>query len=207
MPDKLSGELSLTSPKKVIVLHPCSFTRLGMKHIFSPVCDIRETEYLYECKEWLLKDEQYDLLILTMNGNGYSAISALKFIDCIVSCNNFITVIVIMNRPDEGVGHYLSHYGDKIAVMAESISLADLVGKVISRIYPAEGGIKGVIIKKPRSPCLSEKEVIILEALLTGHRACDIAELLHVREKTLSYYKRRGLAKLGVRKLGHLLDV
>ena len=142
-----------------------------------------------------------------MNGRGYSAISVLKFMDYILSCNSFITVIVIMNRPDEGVGRYLSHYGDRITVMAASIALAELVGKVISRVYPAVGGIKGGSTKKTRLPRLSEKEVIILEALLAGHRACDIAEILHLREKTLSYYKRKALAKLGVRVLSKLLDV
>lgn len=122
-------------------------------------------------------------------------------------------LLVLTGRDDE---HYVNRC---IGVGADAFvskrnnleELADAV-RAIGRGYgyfPLKrrtGGGQQVPVPEPAIAALSNRELQVLQHLARGARVVDVAEKMHVSTKTISTYKRRLLAKLGLDSTLALVD-
>ncbi|NCG51967.1 helix-turn-helix domain-containing protein [Serratia fonticola] len=194
--------------KQVIILHPCGYTRLGIRALLPPTCRVLDTDDLALCRYWLLTCGQIDRVIIAQQGTRYSMVSALGLIDWLCHDDSGCRVQVMLNTDRAPwLRHYLAEYGFPVTVIEPGSPLQVFIRQLEQRVHDEELPIQkeATCFGKGYPEHLSAKELQILEALLTGKKGCQVARQLSLSEKAVSYYKGRALTKLGMKSIHSLL--
>ncbi|AHG22804.1 hypothetical protein Z042_14020 [Chania multitudinisentens RB-25] len=190
--------------KQGVILHPCHFARLGMRHLLPSNYQVFETADLNACQERRLVQGAPDLMIIALRGERYSMLSALELIEMLCHNNTHCQILVMLNISRlPGVRDYLMRYGERVRVIDPSSTLPRLtwqLERVIDRpVNPLQS------VRTPLLPILSKRERQVLDALLLGNSVQRISRRFSLNIKTVSHYKRSALGKLGMKTMQPLL--
>lgn len=192
--------------KQVIILHPCHFIRQGIWSLLPSVCRVFDTADLEQSKRWLLTHGQTDLVIISLPGVNYSMLSVIDLIDELGQTNCRV-LVMLDTLQSKGLQHYLAGSGEQVKVIAWDSPLPLLTRQieqmVQGEVLPLQQTVTDFSQAYPER--LSVLEFEVLETLLAGKTPRQLANQLALREKEVSYYKCRALAKLGIKNIHSLL--
>ncbi len=197
--------------KQIIVQHPCLFTRTGLEQLLTdtsfncPTRIVASEETLWKCHANLRRFPDVDMLILSLRGDDYTPGDALNLIvDWMQIHRPQCRVVVIADAfCIRLLEHYFYGLNNVCAIFDHTAPLSQLSGQLVRML---EG--KQLERQRPVSERLyplSKREQCILGSLLQGKTTIDIAHSLQLSYKTISYYKRSALNKLGIRTFHPLL--
>lgn len=193
--------------KKVVILHPCCFTRTGLAARLSVGGTVFSTDNLALCRAYLATAPQCDLLVLGVQRGGYTVLDALVLLHEHLSDGGTPcpTVVMLDDRASPGLSHYLQ----QLSPWVSTVSSRSRLPALFTRLYAplSDTGVNG-----PQPPGhgghrdpLSVNELGVFRALILGQDVNTVARLLSITAKKVSYCKRAGLGKLGVRNFSTLL--
>ncbi|OIX91973.1 hypothetical protein BFS14_22270 [Serratia fonticola] len=194
--------------KQILILHPCRFTRLGIRYLLPPMNRVYDTANLEQCLQWRHERGQLAQLIIALQAEHYSIVSALNLIALI--CNDHVDCrcLVIMDpQCTPELRYYLAKYGNQLTVIESGDSLSAFSQKFAQMTQRVKSSVQqGIMLSNKRySKKLSRRESQILDILLTGKKATSVASELSLSEKTVSHHKRSALGKLGIKNIHSLL--
>lgn len=197
-----------TTEKQVIILHPCRFTRLGIRHLLPQTYRLFDTGDLDQCKRLLLDGGQTKMVVISLQGERYSMVDALNLTEALCHYDAHCQVLVLLDTQQApGLRNYLVRNGRPVKVIDPNSALPELHRQLELMEHRTELPVSQDVTSLAGGSLasLSVRELRVLEALLTGKSARQIASQLSLNEKTLSYYKCRALTKLGMKTVQSLL--
>ncbi|MBQ0116609.1 MAG: response regulator transcription factor [Flavobacterium sp.] len=189
-------------------------THYGLESYFKKNDSIVITQNVYNLEQLddVLGKKPVDIVIIDLELDGLTSINYLKSIVQEYTNTQFLVFtnlaeqIYAFNSFKSGVMGYVQKK-DKLQVLEDAINkvydkklvFSDLIKKQI------ELNSKGKKAERMHRK-LSSREIEVLRYLSEGKKNKEIAELLHLNEKTISTYKLRLLTKLHVTNLVDLID-
>lgn len=181
----------------VVIVHECSFTRLGMKALLSPTYDVIDTEYMSDIEQELASLPSVDLLLLSpqhYSPNRRREVGQLMKL--IYKYHPQCLILLTLETADMS---YVRH----LVSLFKVVGGLDLSCAVSALLMQIEAVLSGDEL--PSLPfefqVLSSREYEVISALVSGRRPVQVSKSLGVNVKTVSHYKRQGLKKLGVRNM------
>lgn len=199
---------------RVLVADHQPVVSYGIRMLFENSKDIKIVNSVNSAKQLLdyLKKSNTDIVLMTMDLPDINGLTVLRSIK---KEFNTVSVIIFSTHPEDiyavsaikaGASGYLSK-----TVTTDTIKNAILkvfkggiyVSKELAESLTFEKNNLGTmnLYKK-----LSTREVEVLKLISSGKRNIDIADQLHINEKTVSTYKLRLMKKLNVSNLVELID-
>ncbi|MFC0226939.1 LuxR C-terminal-related transcriptional regulator [Serratia aquatilis] len=189
--------------EKIVILSDCIFTRSGLETLLRPEAYIFSTSSFKQCKSYLIQqqDGDIDLIVLSIR---YGGIDALVQLASLLRCYHPSCKVLL--DPGSASIPMLCFYLDCLNAKTGLIDLTLPLPKLkwfITRV------ICGQVVLSTRDLLglkrLTVRERTVLLGLMKELCADDIARTLMLSIKTISYYKRSGLCKLGARNFQDLL--
>lgn len=161
----------------------------------------------------LLRESEYDLLILDVNfpdGNSLSVLSEIKAIQPdlkILIFSAYDENIYAMRYLNAGASGYLNKETTEDE-MKNAINSMISSGKYITQNIK-DKILDSYISKKPVNPLdlLSNREIEVARLLIKGYGNLEILELLKIKKTTVSTYKNRIFEKLEIDNLADLIKL
>ncbi|WP_411754630.1 LuxR C-terminal-related transcriptional regulator [Serratia sp. (in: enterobacteria)] len=191
-----------TKPRQTVALvHPCSFTRLGMKALLSPAYDVIDAEHICDIEKQLVSVASVDLLLLSPQHFPPGHMREVeRFIKQIYQHHPQCLVLLTFDTADMSYIRYLI----SLFIVVGGLDLSYSVSALRLQIEDILTGNE-----LPSLPFewqgLSSREYAVLSALISGKRPAQVGESLGINVKTVSHYKLQGLKKLGVRNMQSFL--
>jgi DNA-binding NarL/FixJ family response regulator len=192
---------------KTIVVDDHAIVRRGIVQILSehPLIDVLGEAGDYgQLRTLLRRVGEIDLLVMDVNLPGKDGIDILK---TLLAEMPRIKVLIVSMYPEEqyavrafraGAAGYLNKAGapEKLVEAVDQI----IAGKKYVTPEIAQALIENLHAPEKGLPheSLSDREFQTLKLIATGHRLSDIAEALALSPKTVSVYRARILAKMGM---------
>lgn len=196
--------------KQIIVQHPCTFARTGLEGLLSDfplsslVNVVSSVDTLWECRASLARFPEVQLVILSLRGEDYTPGDVLGLIVDGLQLRYPRCRVIIM--ADSYCIRLLEHYfyglNNVCAIFDHAVPLVQLSSQ-IGRLLKGQNA--EYLFENELINPLSKREQCILGSLLQGKTTIDIAHSLQLSYKTISYYKRSALNKLGIRTFHPLL--
>ncbi|NCG54507.1 helix-turn-helix domain-containing protein [Serratia fonticola] len=194
----------------VIIQHPCSFSRVGMKAIITSLgkqYTIQETASL---NAFTQEDDQPPIcspvLLMTYIPSCTSLINTMHAIDKLqFQSAHALKTIVLTNRLTWPLAmNLLDKYPGTYFFMEELVSSGTL-SETVKNLLGREGGDA---LDEPLylSDPLTSRERHVIKQLLKGMPICKIANGLGLNYKTVSHHKISALRKLGFRHINALFS-
>lgn len=192
--------------------HPV--VHFGIKSYFKDHSDISLVGIVdnFEMIEELLKRKEVDVLVMDLELNELTGINLIKTLLKenpklkIVLFSNLNEQVYAPNAIKAGVSAYVEK-SEKLDVLASTIIKVNRGAVIFSDAVKRN---MAMISKQAKSERLyrklSNREVEVLRYLSNGKKNKEVAEALHLNEKTISTYKLRLLAKLNVTNLVDLVN-
>lgn len=186
----------------------------GIKSYFKEHSDITLVGIVdnFDMVEEMLKRKDIDVLLLDLELEGLSSINLIKALLKdhpklkIVLFSNLNEQIYAPNAIKAGVSSFVQK-SEKLDVLASTIIKVNRGAVIFSEAVKKN---MALISKQAKSERLyrklSSREVEVLRYLSNGKKNKEVAEALHLNEKTISTYKLRLLAKLNVTNLVDLVN-
>lgn len=186
----------------------------GIKSYFKEHSDITLVGIVdnFDMVEEMLKRKEIDVLLLDLELEGLSSINLIKALLKdhpklkIVLFSNLNEQIYAPNAIKAGVSSFVQK-SEKLDVLASTIIKVNRGAIIFSEAVKKN---MALISKQSKSERLyrklSSREVEVLRYLSNGKKNKEVAEALHLNEKTISTYKLRLLAKLNVTNLVDLVN-
>ncbi|MFC0226559.1 helix-turn-helix transcriptional regulator [Serratia aquatilis] len=198
------------SKKKTIIQCPCHYTRIGIETVlknmqFSEKCEISVSfSELGECGKYLRTQPKIDILLLTLSSAVASPIATLHILGEYLPLLHPDTKIVLIAdmMSVDAMARYLCGLENVLDVLDTSNPLQVLQEQLLG-VFNPHNGMKKLNYTASRS--LSLREVTVLVRLLEGEKMMHIAGDLQLSPKTISFYKRSAMVKLGIRKYQPLM--
>jgi DNA-binding NarL/FixJ family response regulator len=162
--------------------------------------------------EEMLKRKEIDVLVMDLELDGLSSINLIKALLKdhpklkIVLFSNLNEQVYAPNAIKAGVSSFLQK-SEKLDILASTIIKVNRGAIIFSDAVKRN---MALISKQAKSERLyrklSTREVEVLRYLSNGKKNKEVAEALHLNEKTISTYKLRLLAKLNVTNLVDLVN-
>lgn len=197
--------IGLCAVKKILVVHDCAFTRLGLQALLAGKGDVLTFDQLQAGQEHLRVCGHVDMLILSLecvtleNRHALSVLSRLLRRQHSQCC-----VLLVSNAANiPRLRFMMCQLPDRTGQVDLGGSLSDLMdwfGGVLA------GQVALISPALPDRLRLTDRENTVLNALLAGVKTANVAKALGLHCKTVSHYKRHGLYKLGARNLQTLLS-
>lgn len=149
-----------------------------------------------------VKEHMPDLLTLDLTMPGGSSLAALP--QCFLACPNLAVAILTMREDPEYARQALRagarSYVLKEAEPAELLQAFRLAVQGRNYLHPRLGAlmVTGDDGGQGAGPVLSEREREVVRLIAMGHTNPEIAEHLHVAERTVKTYRARAIEKIGV---------
>ena len=166
----------------------------------------------FEMVSEMLKRKEVDVLLLDLELEGLSSINLIKNLlkdfpkVKIILFSNLNEQIYAPNAIKAGVSAFVQKT-EKLEVLTSTIIKVNRGAVIFSDAIKKN---MALISKQPKSERLyrklSSREIEVLRYLSNGKKNKEIAEALHLNEKTISTYKLRLLAKLNVTNLVDLVN-
>lgn len=166
----------------------------------------------FDMVEEMLKRKEIDVLVIDLELNGLSSINLIKSLlhDYpklkIVLFSNLNEQVYAPNAIKAGVSSFVEK-SEKLETLASIIIKVNRGAVIFSEAVKRN---MALISKQSKSERLyrklSSREVEVLRYLSNGKKNKEVAEALHLNEKTISTYKLRLLAKLNVTNLVDLVN-
>ena len=161
----------------------------------------------------LLRESEFDLLILDVNfpdGNSLSVLSEIKAIQPdlkILIFSAYDENIYAMRYLNAGASGYLNKETTEDE-MKSAINSMISSGKYITQNIK-DKILDSYISKKPLNPLdlLSNREIEVARLLIKGYGNLEILELLNIKKTTVSTYKNRIFEKLEIDNLADLIKL
>ncbi|MCR4033825.1 MULTISPECIES: response regulator transcription factor [Flavobacterium] len=161
----------------------------------------------------LLRENEFDLLILDVNfpdGNSLSVLSEIKAIQPdlkILIFSAYDENIYAMRYLNAGASGYLNKETTEDE-MKSAINSMISSGKYITQNIK-DKILDSYISKKPVNPLdlLSNREIEVARLLIKGYGNLEILELLNIKKTTVSTYKNRIFEKLEIDNLADLIKL
>lgn len=193
--------------KKLVLQCSCHFTRMGLEALINEselsasVELVASTRDATPCESLLAELPVVDIVVLILRNNDYNLASLLELIgERLPHWHPSSQVVLMGNLSSMNVlKRCFSGLENVWSITASSAPLAALL-KHLQEIAAAEK----MKVKDPRAG-LSQYERLVLRKLLGGESLNQIAGGLAIHYKTVSYYKRSALAKLGMSSLSPLV--
>jgi DNA-binding NarL/FixJ family response regulator len=192
--------------------HPV--VHFGIKSYFKEHADISLVGIVdnFNMVEEMLKRKDIDVLLLDLELEGLSTINLIKALVKefpkvkIVLFSNLNEQIYAPNAIKAGVSSFVQKT-EKLDVLASTIIKVNRGAIIFSEAVRKN---MALISKQAKSERLyrklSSREIEVLRYLSNGKKNKEVAEALHLNEKTISTYKLRLLAKLNVTNLVDLVN-
>ncbi|MFC4817840.1 MULTISPECIES: LuxR C-terminal-related transcriptional regulator [unclassified Flavobacterium] len=186
----------------------------GIKSYFKEHSDITLVGIVdnFEMVEEMLKRKEIDVLVMDLELDGLSSINLIKALLKdhpklkIVLFSNLNEQVYAPNAIKAGVSSFLQK-SEKLDILASTIIKVNRGAIIFSDAVKRN---MALISKQAKSERLyrklSTREVEVLRYLSNGKKNKEVAEALHLNEKTISTYKLRLLAKLNVTNLVDLVN-
>lgn len=186
----------------------------GIKSFFKEHSDISLVGIVdnFEMVDELLKQKDVDVLVMDLELEGLSSINLIKELLKrnpklkIVLFSNLNEQVYAPNAIKAGVSSFLQK-NEKLETLASTIIKVNRGAVIFSEAVKKN---MALISKQSKSERLyrklSTREVEVLRYLSNGKKNKEVAEALHLNEKTISTYKLRLLAKLNVTNLVDLVN-
>ena len=186
----------------------------GIKSYFKEHSDISLVGIVdnFDMVEEMLKRKEIDVLVMDLELEGLSSINLIKLLlrDYpklkIILFSNLNEQIYAPNAIKAGVSSFVEK-SEKLDVLASTIIKVNRGAIIFSEAVKRN---MALISKQSKSERLyrklSSREVEVLRYLSNGKKNKEVAEALHLNEKTISTYKLRLLAKLNVTNLVDLVN-
>ncbi|CNI67263.1 LuxR C-terminal-related transcriptional regulator [Yersinia pekkanenii] len=197
--------------KQVIIQHSCQFTLLSVNNILNdilvtePTNVVIQVESLTDVYANLIRSPSTHMVILSLYCYDYRYRHIFHLIIKWLQKNRATCRVVII--ADTSYLRLLEHYfydTDLIyAMIAQAAPIHHFVERlklVFFQLKPA----KNLFYRKRYLP-LSEREKMVIRLLLQGNSNNHIASTLQLSNKTVSYFKRNALNKLGIYSLHPML--
>jgi len=166
----------------------------------------------FDMVEEMLKRKEIDVLVIDLELDGLSSINLIKSLlrDYpklkIVLFSNLNEQVYAPNAIKAGVSSFVEK-SEKLETLASIIIKVNRGAVIFSEAVKRN---MALISKQSKSERLyrklSSREVEVLRYLSNGKKNKEVAEALHLNEKTISTYKLRLLAKLNVTNLVDLVN-
>lgn len=192
--------------------HPV--VHFGIRSYFKEHSDISLVGIVdnFDMVEEMLKRKEIDVLVMDLELNGLSSINLIKTLlrDYpklkIVLFSNLNEQVYAPNAIKAGVSSFVEK-SEKLETLASTIIKVNRGAVIFSEAVKRN---MALISKQSKSERLyrklSSREVEVLRYLSNGKKNKEVAEALHLNEKTISTYKLRLLAKLNVTNLVDLVN-
>lgn len=186
----------------------------GIKAYFKEHSDISLVGIVdnFDMVEEMLKRKEIDVLVMDLELVGLSSINLIKLLlrDYpklkIILFSNLNEQVYAPNAIKAGVSSFVEKT-EKLEVLAATIIKVNRGAVIFSEAVKRN---MALISKQSKSERLyrklSSREVEVLRYLSNGKKNKEVAEALHLNEKTISTYKLRLLAKLNVTNLVDLVN-
>lgn len=186
----------------------------GIKSYFKEHSDITLVGIVdnFEMVEEMLKRKEIDVLVMDLELDGLSSINLIKALLKdhpklkIVLFSNLNEQVYAPNAIKAGVSSFIQK-SEKLDILASTIIKVNRGAVIFSEAVKRN---MALISKQAKSERLyrklSTREVEVLRYLSNGKKNKEVAEALHLNEKTISTYKLRLLAKLNVTNLVDLVN-
>jgi len=186
----------------------------GIKSYFKEHSDISLVGIVdnFDMVEEMLKRKEIDVLVMDLELVGLSSINLIKLLlrDYpklkIILFSNLNEQVYAPNAIKAGVSSFVEKT-EKLEVLAATIIKVNRGAVIFSEAVKRN---MALISKQSKSERLyrklSSREVEVLRYLSNGKKNKEVAEALHLNEKTISTYKLRLLAKLNVTNLVDLVN-
>ncbi|CND64087.1 LuxR family transcriptional regulatory protein [Yersinia frederiksenii] len=197
--------------KQVIIQHACQFTRFSMKDILSnvlamePVNIVDHAESLNDVYDNLVRFPSTHMVVLSLYGYDYCYTNTFGLIINWLQENRATCRVVII--ADISYIRLLEHYFYGIDLIYTMIAQAAPISHFVDRlthVFFQATPTKRFFYRKRHLP-LSKREQTVMRLLLQGNSNNNIATILQLSNKTVSYYKRSALSKLGIPSLQPML--
>ncbi|MBC3381124.1 helix-turn-helix transcriptional regulator [Serratia fonticola] len=187
-----------TKPRQTVALvHQCSFTRLGLKALLSPIYNVIDAENINDIEQKIRALSSLDLLLLSPQPFPPDRRKEVgQFMKMIYRLHPQCMVLLTLETTDMSYIRYLLG-------LFKIVGGFDLSHSVSALCLHIEAILSGDEV--PSLPfdwqALSSREYAVLSALVSGKQPVQVGKALGVHVKTVSHYKRQGLKKLGVRNM------
>lgn len=190
--------------KKIVIQCPCYFTRKGIEELLAKPEEITNFSSLSQCVSQLNNRLTPDIVIVTLSSMVNNPAFTLRlFGELLPFMYPSITTLIIADMAVSGVmARYLCGLKSVWGVLETSESLAAWQNQLRHLIQPSEAFVP---TREIATPSLSLREMTVMWRLLDGQKTAHIAYELCISPKTVSYYKRSALVKLGIRSLQPLM--
>jgi DNA-binding NarL/FixJ family response regulator len=185
----------------IALVHPCSFTRLGIKALLSSAYDVIDAKNISDIEQELVSLASIDLLLLSPQpfppGRRKEIGQFMKLI-----YKHHPQCLVLLTLETAGMSYV--RYLVSLFKVVGGFDLAYSVSALRLQIEAILSGDELPCLPF-ESQALSSREYEVLSALIAGKRPVQVSKSLGVHVKTVSHYKRQGLKKLGVRNMQDFL--
>jgi DNA-binding NarL/FixJ family response regulator len=192
---------------KIIVVDDHAVVRRGLIQILESMREVNSVSEASSGNELieLLKEDEYDVVVLDISMPGKSGLDVLKEIKAI---KQNISVLILSIHPEEqyavrALKAGASGYITKDSAPEELVTAVKRIiegGKYISQSL-AEKLADSYDISSPKLPheILSDREFEVFKMIASGNTVSNIAESLFLSVKTISTYQSRIYEKTGLK--------
>lgn len=196
--------------RKILLQCPCTFTRIGIMDLLNgnnaaeKSKSIVSVSSLAQAESMLTSSMNYDVVILTLNGLYYNAAEFLEILSCRIPRNHPASKVVIFS--DDKCIDSIRHYLQGLESISTILDTNESIEKIQSELAKLDWHDRVTHRSATQFTCvLSTRELTILKKLLYGKSIMQVAKELALNYKTVSFYKRSAMNKLGIRTLQPLL--
>ncbi|CRY56994.1 MULTISPECIES: LuxR C-terminal-related transcriptional regulator [Yersinia] len=197
--------------KQVIIQHACQFTLASVKDILNdilntePINIVAQVKSLADVYDNLMRFPSTHMVILSLCCDDYRHNHTFHLIvNWLQEHRATCRVVVIAEMP---YIRLLEHYFYDIELIyamvaqtAPMVNFAEWLKQVFYQVTPTKR-----FFYRKRHLTLSKREQMVMGLLLEGNSNNHIASTLQLSNKTVSYYKRNALNKLGIPSLQPML--
>lgn len=205
--------------KKILITDDHDIVRLGtsivIKEMF-PTVDIDQAEDFEEMMLFLQK-ERYDLLMLDINMPGGNTVDMIeKILDAqddlrILVFSSYEESLFALRYIEAGATGYVHKNMPKQDLKTAILSVAEdkkyMSPDVHSLYYETVLRGKSASIEKNPLNTLSNRELDVAQYIISGKSILEIAQILNLKNSTVSTYKTRLFDKLNVDNIPDLIQV
>ena len=197
--------------KQVIIQHACQFTLASVKDILNdilntePINIVAQVKSLEDVYDNLMRFPSTHMVILSLCCDDYRHNHTFHLIVNWLQANRTTCRVVII--ADIPYIRLLEHYFYDIDLIYAMIAKTAPVSHVVEwlrQVFYQVTPTKRFFYRK-RHLSLSKREQLVMELLLQGNSNNHIASALQLSHKTVSYYKRNAMNKLGIPSLQPML--
>ncbi|MEX2954811.1 hypothetical protein AB4K01_26805 [Serratia fonticola] len=107
--------------KQALILHPCHFTRQGIRHLLPPAYRVFDTGNLEIFTRCLLTGGSIDLAVISLQGQFYSMLNVLNLIGLHYPHSQILVMLDTRTYPKQE--KYLARYENQVKVIEPGLPL------------------------------------------------------------------------------------